>query len=118
MTPLVKEIHVKIVPQSWQRYDTRGDYWWSRPGVLQVQITNNARQDWREAWGVLLHELFEAGLVMAGGVSFSEIDAFDQRYHGAEPGTHPSAPYHREHMLAMEIEEMFYQAAGWSGAPG
>ena len=101
-------INVLIIPQHEQRYETWGDYWWSAPGVLEVRIS--FRKNWLVSFGILLHELYELGLVLHRGIPFDQIDEFDKAYKGSDPGAHPSAPYHVEHMAALEVEEMWYSA--------
>jgi hypothetical protein len=101
----VKNITIKFIPASKQRYDTAGDYWFDKRGGIQVRISKfRARRD---EILVLIHELTEMLLCLEHGVSFAAIDRFDMAFKGdGEPGDDPKAPYCRQHRFAMRIEEL------------
>jgi hypothetical protein len=110
--PKIKEIIIKVIPQNKQRYPTLGDYWIEKDS-LQVRVSEDA--DWRREWGIILHELFEYGIVLYRGIDIKKIDEYDINYRGNDPGTNPKAPYHTEHMSALEIEETFYNEVNYTG---
>ncbi len=69
--------------------------------------------DWRKEAAVAVHELVEMLLCRADGVDPREVDAFDMAYTGdGEPGDNPYAPYHEQHCIALEVEQILIQALG------
>ena len=116
---MIKEINIKVIPYREQRYETYGDYWFDENKVLQVRASsedNNGRPfDSRFIYGIILHELFELGVVQYRNISIDKIEEFDKAYLGSDPGSHPEAPYHKEHMKALAVEEMFYQEVEFDG---
>jgi hypothetical protein len=54
---------------------------------------------------VAIHELVEVFLCAAQGVTQKQVDRFDFSHQDDDdPGEHPRAPYHLQHMLAMSVE--------------
>ena len=107
----MKNINIKIIPYKEMRYDTLGDYWISKNSI-EIRIASHNKYgeklERREIQGFILHELMELFIVMHRKIPIEAIDKFDMEYKGSDPGMNPNAPYHREHMTAMEVEEMFY----------
>lgn len=106
---MLNDINLKVIPHSEQRYNTVGDYWVSDDGTIQVRISELG--DYRYEFLVALHELVELLLCKRAKIDFAKIDEFDIAFEAnrvpgdeSEPGADPSAPYHREHMLATAIE--------------
>ena len=111
--PKINQIIIKIIPDTKQRIKgSLGDYW-LEGDTLQVRVSQDA--DWRREWGIILHELDEFGICLHRGIEEPIIQAFDESYKGNDPGTHPTAPYHKEHQHAEEVEEMFYEAVNYEG---
>ena len=101
----MRNITIKVIPDSQQRYETSGDYWIDKCGTIQVRISKS--KNWRHEALLLIHELAEMLLCIDRGVSFKAIDRFDMKFKGArEPGDDPKAPYHREHRFATRIERL------------
>ena len=101
----MRDITIKFIPASKQRYDTAGDYWVDKRGVIQVRISKFRAQ--RDEILVLIHELTEMLLCLEHGVSFKAIDRFDMAFKGdGEPGDNPKAPYRQQHRFAMRIEKL------------
>ena len=107
----IKEINIKIIPHDEQRYDTTGDYWIDKGGILQIRVSNF--EDNRHALLVALHELVEVFLTENNGVLETDIYNFDidfekKRITGNidEPGDDPKAPYKVEHCIATGIERI------------
>jgi len=101
----MRDITIKVIPHSKQRYDTSGDYWIDERGTIQVRISKS--KNWRSEALLLMHELTEMFLCIDRDVSFKAIDRFDMRFKGTgEPGDDPKAPYHREHRFATRIERL------------
>jgi hypothetical protein len=107
----MKDIHIKIIPYAEMRYPSLGDYWIDGDNI-EVRISGNRKNgealDEREIAGIILHELTELFIVLHRGIDMDAITVYDKAYKGSDPGTNPKAPYHREHMTAMEVEELFY----------
>lgn len=65
---------------------------------------------------VILHEMVEAFLCIKHGVAEKDVSEWDQKWHDAEmkgePGDHPSAPYHGEHVAATAVERAFVTSSG------
>lgn len=117
-------INIESIPQSAQRYNTIGDYWYDEAGVLQVRVTEMQSEIYSKM--VIIHELVEEAITKHRGLTEPEILAFDTYYEtkrkmgmvseDSEPGFCNEAPYLREHTLATGIEMMMCALAGesWS----
>lgn len=95
-----------------------GDWFVSREnGDVHIQVASTT-DVWDDtgAFAIAIHELTEARLAFAHGVTEGAVDQFDQMFererteglHGpdAEPGDDPRAPYRREHAAATIVEGM------------
>lgn len=104
----MKAIHIEIIPHETQRYETCGDWWWEGD-TLQMRVSKIAGQNgWKIAMCVAIHELTEALLCKARGITQEQVDTFDMGIgeNLDEPGDDPRAPYHREHRAAYIPEYM------------
>ncbi len=97
MTFLIKTIH-----HSEQRYNTAGDYE-TKDGSTEIRVSELGNEDME--FLIAIHELVESYLCKQAGVTDDEIDEFDFIFNGRSPGDDPTAPYHRQHVLATEIEK-------------
>lgn len=105
-------VRLRILPQHLQRYDTEGDWIW-RDDTLEIRISREVgEQDPRYALLLFVHELVEALLCRANGITTACVDAFDLAYRGWEPGEDPAAPYHRQHMSAEAAERALAEHLG------
>lgn len=115
------DIEIKTIPQSQQRYETIGDYWFDADRTLQIRVSDVG--DWRYEALVAVHELVEVLLCKDRGISEPEIMAFDKAFEAgkklavapdvdAEPGDDPSAPYRREHRFAENVERLLAAELG------
>ncbi len=97
-------IQIETVPHAQQRYQTTGDWWWDPDETLQMRVSELA--DWRHSVLIAVHELVEALLCKAHGVTTEAVDEWDmgQGKELDEPGDDPRAPYHREHEFAGCLE--------------
>jgi len=97
-------VRLRVLPHRAQRYDTEGDWIW-HDQTLEIRISREVGEH-DPRYGVLLfvHELIEALLCRADGITTACVDAFDLAYPGADPGEDPAAPYHRQHMSAEAAE--------------
>lgn len=113
---MIKEIHLKIIPNAQQRYSTVGDYIEREPGIWDIFISDTG--DWREAIAIFLHEVVELAITQDRGISEPVIKEFDEHFEAqnkdpeAEPGDHPDAPYREEHRFAENIERLFIGEIG------
>ena len=110
----IEEIVIRFIPQEDQRYPTAGD--WLFEGRKLVILVSRMPELYQQA--VALHELVEALLCNAAGVTQEAVDAFDMGP-GAdldEPGFDLAAPYHVQHCWADVVERTFIAAAGFSWA--
>lgn len=106
------QIVIKFIDQSEQRYPTVGDWYFDDSGNLVIIASRT--EDKRMQVAVAMHELFEALLCTHNGVTPQVVDEFDMGQ-GAdydEPGKHPSAPYHKEHIFATALERKIVNALG------
>jgi hypothetical protein len=125
----MRRIVIEAVPQHDMRppYDASedgGDWFFDDDGNLVVRVIGESLAD-PAAFLFALHEMVEAQLCAAHGISQAAVDAFDERFeaeraagkHGedAEPGDHPWSPYRREHRQATLIEHLMAQFLGLDG---
>jgi hypothetical protein len=110
------DINIKTIPDENQRYNTVGDY--QKDGDTET-VTVSEMNDWKKETLTAVHELIESALCKAHGISDESITDFDlqyekQRQSGVEdePGNDPSAPYHKEHVFATEVEKRLAQELG------
>lgn len=103
-------IHILFIPQSWQDYDTCGNWQVGEDGSILVLISK--MPDRRHQQLVAIHELVECLTCLVDGVTQEDVDAFDMGP-GAdldEPGNDPTAPYFAQHAVATEIEKILAKA--------
>jgi hypothetical protein len=112
---------VDFIPHQEQRYDTCGDWWFDNTGTLQIRVS--ILPDERMMQAIALHEQVEALLCKASGIEEVAVMEFDlafEKYREPgntdEPGDHPTAPYHFQHVIATNFERTFLAAAGISWA--
>ena len=104
------KITIETIPHSEQRYPTCGDWIWSGDD-LTVYVSEIGNWSYEAVVGI--HEVVEAVLCRAAGVPGAAVDAFDMAYTGdGEPGDNPEAPYHEQHCIALEVEQILIQALG------
>ena len=106
------DICVKIIPNEKHRAGVGGaDWYFDKKGNLQVRVTKLS--SWKREITLALHEVIEAVLAKAHGVTVAQVDAFDMDYekahmedHGLNAGDDPRAPYVREHNAATACERV------------
>lgn len=110
------KITIETIPHNCQRYDTCGDWVFNSDGSLDINVSK--MPDERSEIAVALHELVEAFLCKKAGITAEVVDQFDMNWKSsilqkyAEPGDDPSAPYHRQHFQAEQIEIEFCTILG------
>lgn len=104
-------IHALVINHADQRYDTVGD--WTTPGPNTLLVHVSKCNDPRYEALIMVHEIVEAVLCSYRGITAAEVDKFDLNYpSAAEPGDDPAAPYHKEHVVATEIERRLADELG------
>jgi hypothetical protein len=95
--------------------EAAGDWFFDAAGDLHVHVRSiDVLHD--RAFLYALHELVEAKLCTARGITQDQVDEFDALYQGdGEPGDAWDAPYRREHRQACLVE---YLMADMLGIPG
>ncbi len=123
----IKKIEINFIPKEHQRLecyrqDGCADYYFEEgvkfqgeellKGTLIINVSRS--KSWRPQWLVLLHEIIELAIVLHSGISFKEIDRFDQQMTlpDNDPGSLPYAPYHKAHMTALKIEKIMARKIG------
>lgn len=110
---MIRTIHIETIPHAEQRYETLGD--WTIDGdIITIKVSDSG--DWRINACVAMHELTEVLLSTDHGVTQAQVDAFDmgEGKDLEEPGDSPSAPYHREHLVANAVERLMQAQFGLS----
>lgn len=102
-------IVIDTIPHAEQRYKTSGDWYYGEDGTLHIKVSALPERagGWKAEACVAIHELVEALLCKAHGITAEEVDGFDLRHNGSgEPGDDFDAPYRREHRAAT-VPEFF-----------
>lgn len=105
------KFEAKSVDPSLMRYVTTGD--WEKVGdhVIMPVVDYGMQDD--NAFLVALHELVESFLCLKHGVSEEIVTKFDVEHPELdEPGDSPNAPYHKQHMIATQVERIVCEAMG------
>lgn len=100
---MIKSAKIEFISPKQMRYRTVGDWFFVSPGELTIQVADTGK--WVYNLLVAIHELVEVFLCQISGVTEKQVDRFDLAHQDDEdPGTHPKAPYHFEHVTALGIE--------------
>ena len=102
-------ITIKTIPHKEHRYETVGDWWFTKNGDIQIRVSK--MDDWRYELLVGIHELVEVVLCKWMGVKQTSVDAFDivfekrrKKGNTDEPGDDRCAPYRFQHCIATGVE--------------
>lgn len=116
----MRKIVIEVIPQKKQKYNTLGDYWVDKKGVLQVRISK--MENTKYEFTVLIHELVEWFLARQNKITEKQITKFDMEFektnkNDEEPGDQPKSPYYKEHQFASLIERILVDKLGieWKG---
>jgi len=106
----IRRVYIEVIPPKNMRYRTVGD--WTLDGdLLTIQVADTG--DWRYNHLVAVHEYSEVLQCINKGITQKQVDKFDLAHQDDEdPGSHPKAPYHDQHMTAMGIEMLLSVALG------
>ena len=95
--------NILSVPYKSMRYATYGDYLHLADGSVEITVIELA--DWRMEFLIALHEFIEEAVTRHRGIKEPDILAFDLAHPDSDdPGMIPTAPYHKEHLLALTVE--------------
>jgi hypothetical protein len=113
---MIRRVIITTIPPEKTRYRTVGDWKFESPSVLVIEIADSGSWIFNLLVGV--HELIEAFLCTAMGITQKQVDKFDFAHESDDdPGEHPKAPYHAQHMLAMSVEMLLSVALGVKWRP-
>jgi hypothetical protein len=107
----ISKIVIDFIPHESQRYPTAGD-WTYEGDILHIKLSRT--KDPRSEQALAVHELLEAIACNANDISQQAVDNFDMGV-GAnldDPGDHPDAPYHLQHVLATVVEQIAVKSMG------
>ena len=106
-------ITIKTIPHREQRYDTAGYWWFDDEGDLQIRVSDAGHGLWALNLGwryealIAFHELAEALLCQARGITTAQVDTFDKDHpYDDEPGALRNCPYRKEHFFATTVERL------------
>ena len=103
-------IQVHIIKHEDQRYPTVGDWVFgedqpAKMHNLLVSVSQTGNQDYNDL--VAVHEIIEAILCKANGVSDENVTNWDRDHiDHPDPGSIPGCPYYHEHLVAEVIEKI------------
>lgn len=99
------DVTITTIPHAFQRYDTIGDWQYDMDSDhLRISVSQFGNNLYEQA--VAFHEYAEALGCIKAGITTKMVDDFDMSFTGeGEPGDDPRAPYHRQHVVATNIEE-------------
>lgn len=98
------QIYVRIIPKHYQEFDTLGNYKKVNDNVYFL-ISDTGNDLYNKL--IFCHELIEQTLIEHRGIPEPLIDKWDKEHPELdEPGDHPDAPYHAEHIIASSVEQL------------
>ncbi len=108
---MIRNVKIETVRPQEMRYRTVGDWYFVGPNLLVIKVADTG--NWIYNLLVAVHELIEVILCQIAGVTEKQVDRFDLAHQNDEdPGSHPKAPYHDQHMIAMGVEMILSVEAG------
>lgn len=106
-------ILIFTIPHRFHRYETCGDYAWTKDNVLVIFVSKLGNINYE--YLVSFHEFIEASLIKKRGIKEEDINNFDimfeeERKKGLwkkeECGDDPRSPYRAEHEMATIMEKI------------
>ena len=108
---MITNVTIQTMAPEAMRYRTVGDWFYTADGALIIQVADTG--NWTYNLLVAIHELIEVFMCAVRGITLKQVDSFDFAHEDDEdPGCHPKAPYHAEHMTAMGVEMVLAAALG------
>lgn len=115
---MIKKITIEVIPHLSQRYNTVGDWQFTRSPTgdeLKIKVSDIGERDANML--IAIHEMIEAILCEFGGVTEEQVDEFDffwtprPAYYASnklltEPGDDTCAPYYTQHQCASAVERL------------
>ena len=102
-------IEIKSIDPAAIRYSTCGDWQWLPDASMKVSVPDYANRN--SEFLVALHEMVEAWLCRKDHITEAEVSAWDiNNPELEEPGDSKNAPYHHQHMVAMQVEKIVCEA--------
>ena len=102
-------IEIKSIDPAAIRYSTCGDWQWLPDGSMKVSVPDYANRN--SEFLVALHEMVEAWLCRKDHITEAEVSSWDMNNPELEePGDSKNAPYHHQHMVAMNVERIVCEA--------
>jgi hypothetical protein len=102
-------IEIKSIDPAAIRYSTCGDWQWLPDGGMKVSVPDYANRN--SEFLVALHEMVEAWLCRKDNITEAEVSSWDiNNPELEEPGDSKNAPYHHQHMVAMQVEKIVCEA--------
>ena len=118
----IQRIRIEFIDHERQAYETVGNWTFlpddQDPDMLIIHVSNMGDLDMQITCAI--HELIEARKCMKAGIPQDAVTLFDQTFliekREGEPGDDPRAPYHEQHLVASDVEEVVADALGvkWS----
>jgi hypothetical protein len=111
-------IDIKQIPQDRMRYNTSGDWQFDQAGGLHIRVSVEKDDGEHQAFLYALHEMVEAYLCKAKGITTQQVDDFDMdrseycAENDLEPGDMKESPYRLQHRQAMLIEHLMANFLG------
>jgi hypothetical protein len=109
-------IIIRTAPLEEIRNNQCGDWIVKQPE--EIEIIAGRLPDPRHSFLIAIHELIEAELCRMRGITDEAVTKFDAEFERTridgfdEAGDHTSAPYHREHVFATNIERLLAAEMG------
>jgi hypothetical protein len=117
---VINKIVIEVIPHRDQRYNTVGDWQFTRDGLgsaTELNIKVSEIGEAGESMLIAIHELVEAILCEFGGIEEKAVDEFDMNWLPrkaywdsdvmiSEPGEDDRAPYYTQHQTATGIERI------------
>lgn len=103
------KITIEFIPHLEQRYNTCGDWVFDADGNLNMKVSILEDTGLHGSYLIAIHELIEALLCQAHGITTEMVDKFDLAYDATkdvEPGDDPDCPCRDEHCVATGIERL------------
>lgn len=113
------KITVKVIPHRKHRkiggirYETVGDWKFDKKGDLTVWVSEMFEEKYEAL--VAVHEILEALLCLASGVSEESVSGFDmecQKRGISDPGAEEDSPYYDQHRFAESVEFLLARELG------
>ena len=73
--PRIHTVVITTIPHTKQRYNTCGDWQFASDGTLMIRVSKMS--DWKRSLLVARHELDEAFLCTARGITEKQVDDYD-----------------------------------------